>query len=257
MNAVQWQKSSSSSKDPSPKSASSKHSSNIWFPVSLGLIGVIVGYTIGNWTQVTGSLALDPNGVPSVQEDQQSSPPRYEDMPAVDFTKDHFKGNTDADIALVEYTDYECPYCRSAHPTLEQLEADYGGKVVWVLRQFPLTSIHPNALPAAEASECVAELGGNDSFWTFTNAVMTQQDAFGKLPELAQTAGVDGAVFTACIESGKYKQEIQDESAAGSAAGVQGTPATFVVNLKTQETQFVSGAQSYEGFKSVIDSMLL
>ncbi len=92
-------------------------------------------------------------------------------LKAVDFSTDHFTGNKDAEIAIVEYSDYQCPYCHAVHPTLEQLMTKYGDKVVWIYRHFPL-SFHPDAMPFAIGSECVNEMGGNDAFWQYTNAVM-------------------------------------------------------------------------------------
>ena len=83
---------------------------------------------------------------------------------------DHIFGNKNADVIIVEYSDFECPFCQQFHPTLKQIVADYDGQVAWAYRHLPLESLgHVNAKPAAEASECVAELGGNDAFWQYTN----------------------------------------------------------------------------------------
>ncbi|MEK7218086.1 MAG: thioredoxin domain-containing protein [Patescibacteria group bacterium] len=259
MNTIQWQKSSASPSEPPAKQGgrSMGPSSNLWFGVSLGLLGIIIGYTAGNWTQFSGYANRNAVVVPPVVQEAQSSPSqKLEDIPAVDFAKDHYKGSAEATIALVEYTDYQCPYCKRAHPTFQKLVDDYDGKVVWVMRHFPLTSIHPNALPAAEAAECVAAVGGNEEFWTFTDAVMAQDDPFQKLPELAEAAGVDRGEFAACVQGGTMRQKIQDEAGDGSAAGVQGTPTTFVMNLQTKKTQIVGGAVPYESFKSAIDGLL-
>lgn len=93
-------------------------------------------------------------------------------LPAVNKDSDHIKGNKDAKITIVEYSDMECPYCQRFHPTMQQVIADYGDKVNWVYRHFPLTSIHPNAMNLALSSECVAELEGNDKFWEFVDSTV-------------------------------------------------------------------------------------
>lgn len=93
------------------------------------------------------------------------------DVVPVDFEKDHILGDKDADIAIIEYTDFQCPFCHRVHPTHQQLVKEYDGKVMWVERHFPL-NFHPEAVPLANGAECAAELGGNDAFWAFSDKVM-------------------------------------------------------------------------------------
>lgn len=93
-------------------------------------------------------------------------------VPAVNKDTDHIKGDKDASITIIEYSDMECPYCQRFHPTMQQVINDYGDKVNWVYRHFPLTSIHPNAMNLALSSECVAELEGNDKFWEFVDSTV-------------------------------------------------------------------------------------
>jgi protein-disulfide isomerase len=85
--------------------------------------------------------------------------------------KDHVRGDRDAQIVLIEYSDFQCPFCSRFHPTAQQVVEEFNGQVMWVYRHFPLDSIHPVARKAAEASECVAELGGNDAFWNFVDTI--------------------------------------------------------------------------------------
>lgn len=89
--------------------------------------------------------------------------------PTVDPNTDAIRGNRNADIALIEYSDYECPFCSRVHPTYQQLMEDYGDQIMWVYRHFPLESIHPNAIPYAVGAECAKEQGGNDAFWDYTD----------------------------------------------------------------------------------------
>lgn len=89
--------------------------------------------------------------------------------------EDHIRGNPNAAITIVEYSDFECPFCSRFHPTVKQALVDYGDQVRWVYRHFPLAQIHPNAIPSAEASECVAEQKGNEGFWEFVDAMFESQ----------------------------------------------------------------------------------
>jgi len=88
---------------------------------------------------------------------------------------DHINGSLDAELFLIEYSDYQCPYCQSFHQTAKDAIESYEGRVAWVYRHFPLDSIHPDARPAAIASECIAKLGGEEAFWQFTNAAFGTQ----------------------------------------------------------------------------------
>lgn len=99
--------------------------------------------------------------------------PAATNVTAPDFTKDHYIGDKNAPLALIEYTDYQCPFCHRVHPTYKQIMDQYSGKVVWVIRHFPL-SFHPDAMPFAVGAECANEIGGADAFWKFTDAVMSQ-----------------------------------------------------------------------------------
>lgn len=174
---------------------------------------------------------------------------------------DHIKGSAKAEIALIEYSDMECPFCKNFHPTVQKALDAYGGKVMWVYRHYPL-SFHANAQKEAEAAECVNELGGNTAFWKFTDAVYERTTSNGtgfaldKLAPLAKEVGVDQTKFQACLDSGKWTQRVNDELAGGQGAGVNGTPGTILLNTKTGKTQLVSGAVPYESLKSSIDAML-
>ncbi len=175
---------------------------------------------------------------------------------------DHIRGDLGrATVAVIEYSDMECPFCKRVHSTYQQIMQTYGDKVVWVYRDFPL-GFHQNAHKEAEASQCAAELGGNDSYWKFIDYVFEKTTSNGtgfpldQLPVAAKEAGVNSAKFQNCLASGKYIKFVDDEESNGQAAGVQGTPGNFVVNLKTQKSQLLSGAQPFESFKSAIDAAL-
>lgn len=166
---------------------------------------------------------------------------------------DHVRGSKDAPIVLIEYSDIECPFCQRFHPTMKQIKEEYGDKVAWVYRHFPLSSIHPRAQKAAEATECVAELGGEEKFWTYLDGLIAGSDLSDTgLATAAQQIGVNQAAFTTCLSSGKYAQKVSQQMASGERAGVTGTPGTVLV--AGGQTQLVPGAYPYDQLKTIIDA---
>ena len=162
---------------------------------------------------------------------------------------DHVRGDFAAPVTLVEYSDFECPFCGQAYPTFKKLLVDYSGKVRLVYKHFPL-SFHPNAQSAAEASECADEQG---KFWEYHDKLFENQARGYSLDNFKQWAkdlGLNTGKFNDCLDTGKYAGKVKADEADGQKRGVQGTPATFV------NGQLVSGAVPYESFKSVIDQIL-
>lgn len=163
---------------------------------------------------------------------------------------DHVRGDLDkAKVVLVEYSDYQCPYCSRHHPTMQALVEKYGDDIAWVYRHFPLTSIHPQAYPAALAAECANE---QDKFWEYTDELVANQSSLSDsfYEELAGDLGLNVNKFTECYESEKYKSVVDGDMATARAAGVTGTPATFV------NGQLISGAVDQATFESLIDAEL-
>ena len=170
---------------------------------------------------------------------------KLESLPAFDAKTDHFRGNKNAKVVLVEYSDYECPYCNKFHPTMVDLMEKYGDQIAWVYRHFPL-SFHPNAQPLAEASECVATYGSEDAFWKFSDSVyekMADGSIFGTdttnkivseemILSLAAAAGADTNKVKACLDADEMAQSVKDDQTGGSKAGVSGTPGTIIVSKK-------------------------
>jgi protein-disulfide isomerase len=229
-------------------------SGNPWFAISMGLMGLIVGYSLA--TSVAGPSSAQVAQAPTPAAPTPQQPP--EPPPAGDVAppddSDHIRGNKDAQISVIEYSDFECPFCKRVHGTLQQLVDDYDGKVNWVYRHYPL-GFHPNAEKASIATECAAELGGNDAFWAYTDLIFENQGTW-TFEEYAKTVGLDAGKFNDCLNSDKYKQDVADEMAEGSEAGVRGTPGNLIYNNETGEAKVVSGAQPVENFKAVIDEML-
>lgn len=193
----------------------------------------------------------DPNG--KLTADQAKNIPPVSD-------RDHIKGNKDADVTIIEYSDLECPYCKQFHPTLEKALSEYGDKVAWVYRHFPLT-FHTNAQQEAEASECAWELGGNEAFWKFADTIFERTTSNGtgfalsKLTPLAGEIGLNTTKFQSCMDSGKYKEYVTNQETEGTTAGVTGTPGSFVINKKG-EAWILPGAVPYATLKQTIDLAL-
>lgn len=216
-----------------------------------------------NKVQVLEKKASAPP-VPSAAQGTSPSQPAVTQPPAGPVkpvsASDHIKGNPNAKLTIIEYSDYECPFCKRFHPTSLELMKQYGDKIRWVFRHYPL-SFHQNAQKEAEASECIAELGGNDAFWQFTDKIFERTTSNGtgfaldQLGPLASELGVDQTQFQTCLDSGKYAKRVQQDIAEGSSAGVTGTPATFVIDSKGK-SQLVTGAQPIEAFKTIIDQAL-
>lgn len=174
---------------------------------------------------------------------------------AAPSAEDHIIGSPAAPVVLIEYSDFECPYCNLVYPTLKTIVAASNGKIAWVMRNFPLKSIHPEANPAANAAECIAEQLGNDGWFKFADAVFANQGKMGTA-YYAQLAGQFGANMTkynACFSASKYQSKIDAEEADAQNNGGQGTPYTVIYGKGKQVP--VSGAQPAANFTSVISSL--
>lgn len=174
--------------------------------------------------------------------------------------KDHIRGNRNAKLVLVEYSDLECPFCKKFHPTMKQVLKEYGDKVAWIYRHYPLP-FHPNAQKEAEASECAAEQGGNITFWNYIDAILdrTSSDGTGfaleKLIPLAEELGLDGTKFKTCLDSGTYAKKIKVEIDSAAKGGVNGTPTTIIIPA-TGKRGIISGALPFEEIKQQLDQIL-
>ncbi|HVY73133.1 MAG TPA: DsbA family protein [Candidatus Paceibacterota bacterium] len=170
---------------------------------------------------------------------------------------DHIIGSPNAPIVLVEYSDFQCPYCSMIYPTLKRIVDESNGGVAWIYREFPLTSIHPQALPAAHAAECIAKQLGNDGFWKYADAVFNNQ---AKLTpdysaSLAKQFGADMTAYNQCVSSSEFGKVIDSDTAEAEGAGGTGTPFTVVINTKTGKAAPVSGALPYAQLMSVIKAL--
>jgi len=159
------------------------------------------------------------------------------------------RGPQAAPVTIVEFSDFQCPFCGREYPVIEKLMKEYDGKVRLVFRNFPL-DFHPFAQKAAEAAACAAD---QSKFWELHNKMFENQQklAVDDLKGYAKSVGVaDAAKFDKCLDSGEKKDQVQADMKAGSEAGVNGTPAFFINGI------FVNGAQPYEQMKQTIDREL-
>lgn len=171
---------------------------------------------------------------------------------------DHLIGDLEtAQVVMVEFSDYDCPFCSSFHPTLQRVKDEYGDQVAWVYRHFPLDSLHPEARTKAEASECVAELGGDDAFWAFTDIMFDSSRSISaaQLGTIAAEVGVSQSDFETCMTENRYSDEVQKDYQDAVASTGRGTPHTVIVSADGTKVP-LSGAVPFEQVKSTIDSML-
>ncbi len=172
------------------------------------------------------------------------SPPRVQ----VGYDAKRVRGNLKAPVMIVEFSDYQCSYCHQVEATLKEVLAKYGDKVSLAYRDFPLTTVHPQAEIAAQASRCALEQG---RFWEYHDQLFAasklDKDA---LVEYARNLKLDDKQFGSCLTSEKYKAEIEKDSEEGKKAGVQGTPGFFINGVT------LSGAQPPDAFTRLIDDEL-
>ncbi len=203
-----------------------------------------------------------------VQQQQAEDERRREAAGAVKPVngEDHILGNPDAPVKLIEFSDFECPFCKRFHPTMKRLMDEYGedGKVAWVYRHFPLDASHSKARKEAQASECANELGGNEAFWAYTDRLYEVTPSnnrldLAQLPRIAQEIGLDRAAFEACLEGdsrgGKYAAHIEADLQDATASGGTGTPYSLVI-APNGKTFPINGAQPYAAVKLIIDLAL-
>ena len=171
--------------------------------------------------------------------------------PKVEVKNDsaRLRGDPKAPVTIVEFSDFQCPYCKRVQPTLKDLLTKYNGRVKLSFRDFPVRSLHPQAEAAAEAARCAEEQG---KFWEYHDALFADQsklDAAG-LTSTARSLGLDEKSFQSCLASGKFKAQIETDLQDGSKAGVAGTPGFFVNGV------FINGSQPQAEFEKVIDGEL-
>ena len=228
--------------------------------VAITVAAFFAGFGLGSETDKDSN---DDTGKTSIKQPQSQTNPSSTII-SVSLDDDPVKGDPNAPITIVEFSDFQCPFCaRFFTETLPLIEKNYieTGKVKIVYRDFPIPSIHQNAIPAAIAAECADEQG---MFWEFhdklfENQILWQdldnQNVVRTFEQYADELALDTDTFNTCLESAKYLEEVQNDLNDGASYGVAGTPGFFIGNEKIGYGM-VSGAQPYSTFQQVFDQLL-
>ena len=217
----------------------------------------------GGTTRIAGTQAGAAGGAQGGQPAAGGVQPSFGNADQVDKLRndDHVRGDKNARMLLIEYSDLECPFCKRFHPTAKQIVDEYKGQVAWVYRHFPLDQIHQKADKEAEATECAYELAGNDGLWKLTDKIFEVTPSnnglnLDDLPKLAGEVGLNQSAFKTCLDSGKTAAHVESDFQSGAKAGVTGTPGNILLDTKTGKTKLIPGALPFENFKTEIDNML-
>jgi len=229
--------------------------------LSLGTLGFVVmtgcalsSGSCGGLTLGGGTVVAAPGGaIPTA--DPTAAGAAAEPIGAIPVVTDadHIRGNKDAKITIIEYSDFECPFCQRFHPTVQQAMDEFGDDVRWIYRHFPL-SFHPQAEPAAIAAECAGDQG---KFWEYGDALFVNQASLGAdlYQKLATDLGLNVNKFTDCLADPAVKQRVADDAQGGATAGVTGTPGSFVIDSDGNATA-IKGAQPYSALQAAINAAL-
>jgi protein-disulfide isomerase len=236
--------------------------------ILIGIIGIAIlsaffgGYFIGiNSVEPEQIYIRSSEDVLGATENKQYAPPQ---TVLVSLDDDPVLGNPDAPLTIVEFSDFQCPFCAKFYAqTLPLIKENYikSGQVNFVYRDFPINGIHPNAMPAALAAECADDQG---KFWEYHDLVFTNQDSWKSLDvssasmtfqEYAKELGLDTSEFSSCLTTAKHSQEVNKDLQDGQNYGVAGTPGFFIGNEKIGYVA-VEGAKPYTTFEEVIGSQL-
>lgn len=230
---------------------------NLTLPIAIVIAGIIIAGTI-YYTSTKTKTPADNNLAATGQNNPQ---PKIQGPKEI-TSHDHILGNPEAAITFIIFTDLECPWCKNFHQTLMQMMEEYGkeGKVKLVLRHFPLDGLHQKSRKEAEATECAADLAGNEKFWQYLNRlfeITPSNDGLdpGDLPKIAEYVGIDKSKFTECLNSGKFSQKVQENYEDGLASGAEGTPYSVIIASQGEKIP-LNGHLPYDQLKIVLDQIL-
>ena len=236
-------------------------------PVAIIIAAVIIAVSIVWIKKPTGTVSTTASSSLSIPATQTVLAPVTGD--------DHILGNPNAPVKIVEFSDPSCPYCKMFYPVMQQIMNTYGasGQVAWIYRAFPLDKpdpsgnvLHPNAGHESQALECAEVLGGNDKFWAYANRLyditpsVTPTTPNGldqsQLPVIAQYVGLNVTTFNQCLSSGQTASRVDAEYQEGLAAGVDGTPYSFIISSGSNTPIPIPGSESYAQMKTIIDQLI-
>lgn len=223
------------------------------------VVGGVVGFAVGNVFRSssgsTGTAVVAPSGNPQARA---AAAPGQDSIFKVPLEQSAILGKGDALVTVVEFSDYQCPFCSRAHVTVQQLEKDYGDKIRVVMKQNPLP-FHDRAKPSAQAALAAGEQG---KFWEMHDILFEQSANLDvrQYPEYARKLKLDGAAFDLCLGSGKQSAKINGGLTSGRSVGINATP-SFIIT-KTDGGDIVSGgiiitgAQPYDRYRLAIEQAL-
>ncbi len=230
--------------------------SNLGMSIAIVIAAVIIGGAI---IYTNDGKSNSQNTTPTQEQNQQPQATNAKVAPITD--KDHIRGDINAKVKLVEYSDTECPFCKRLHQTFKQITKEYGADVAWVYRHMPIEALHDKALSEAHATECVAELAGEEKFWVYLDRIYEVTPGNDGLDPkmlitLAKEVGVAEQQMNECMLSGRHNQKILAQKADGvQASGKEGTPFTMVVTQEGEQIP-VSGAYPIETWRNLLDQIL-
>jgi len=214
----------------------------------LGAFVIVLAFTAFNGDKgVTGNVVNTGGNAPAPSP---TAPPPQPSQVTASADDDARIGPADAPVEIIEFSDFQCPFCQRAAPTVKQIAQEYGDQVTIVYRDFPLDSIHPMATPAAIAAECVREQSDDATYFEYHDKIFEEGPQALSDANLKSWAQELGYNINECLDSQKYLDEVRKDLADAQAAGGRGTP-YFVINGKP-----LSGAQPFSAFKQVIDAEL-
>lgn len=220
-------------------------------PIAIVIAGALVAAAVF-FGAGTGS------GTVGTNQPAQPTGPTKADVVAVS-PSDHILGNPDAPIKIIEYTDLECPFCKRFHSTMQQIVTEFDGEVAWVIRNFPLEQLHPNAPALAEVAECIASTAGNDAYWKFLDEIITVAPLNTPFPMAQLDASITKVAtlgpVKACVTAGTHKAKIQKETSDAVASGGNGTPHNILLDKKGNPT-LIAGAQPVEVVRAAVQKAL-
>lgn len=221
--------------------------------IILIVLSIAALFVVSIWKDFTIIMTKNiENSELSIVSGQEKLEGKNIDLPKTKFDvvtlDDPAAGSPEASVHIVEFSDFQCPFCKRSFPIVLRILEEYGDKIHFIYRDFPLKS-HAYAQKAAEAAECAQD---QDSFWPMHNKIFKNQNKMTivDLKRYGDEIGLDKLKFDQCLDSGKYTNEVKSDYEDGERAGVRGTP-TFFIN-----DQVVNGAESFEKMKAIIDKEL-
>lgn len=231
--------------------------------LSVPMAIIVAGLFIAGAIVISGKTTGSPQAAVGDSLNDRILPEVPRGINLEDITSDdHIRGNLNAKIKIVEYSDTECPFCKVFHETMKKVVDDYGGSggVAWVYRHFPIDSLHSRARKEAEATECATELGGDEAFWRYIDRIFELTPSNNGLDpsllgEIATYVGLDKVEFQSCLDSGRYTNKVQASVEDAANAGARGTPYSVIIDASGKKTS-LDGALPYEDVKQAIDLLL-